>query len=144
MENYYNESDEGNPSEIFKKSWLLAFRIIGDYPIGRGNAGKYLIHEDYKNIDKVWKKIKLATENGLLGTLSKVATAKPNPNATNKKQSVICVYTYDGNDSSDRLRIRQELRNLGIERKIPYKSNEKTRQGLYKKNGDTNISDYFE
>jgi hypothetical protein len=62
-------------------------------------------------------KIKKATEDGLLGCSSKVATATSNSNV-----KVICVYTYDWTDEKDVMRVRSELKRLGIEKKIPYKS----------------------
>jgi hypothetical protein len=39
------------------------------------------------------------------------------------------VYTYDWQDEKDVRRVRQELRELGITQRIPYKSDEETRAG---------------
>jgi len=57
---------------------------------------------------------------------------------------VICVYTYDWTDKEDVKRIRQELRDLGITRKIPYKADRETLSGKYAIRGDKRISKYFE
>jgi len=92
----------------------------------------------------VWAKIKKATEEGKLGDSAKVATAKPNPNATNQATKVICVYTYDWTDEKDVKRVREELRILGITNKIPYKADEDTLSGKYRVRGDTRISKYYE
>ena len=97
-----------------------------------------------ENVDEVWEKIKKATEEGKLGDSAKVATAKPNPNATNSDTKVICVYTYDWADERDVKRIREEIRNLGITNKIPYKADEATLSGKYRIKGDTRISKYYE
>jgi len=42
------------------------------------------------------------------------------------------------------MRIRDELRNLGIIAKIPYKSDEDTMIGKYRVRGHTRISKYYE
>ena len=75
--------------------------------------------------------------------MSKVATAKDNPNAANSNTKVICVYTYDWTDEEDVMRIRQELRQLGITRKIPYKADEDTESGKYANQGTKRISKYY-
>ena len=78
-----------------------------------------------------------------MGEMSKVAAAKDNPNATNSSIKVICVYTYDWTDEEDVMRIRQELRQLGITRKIPYKADEDTESGKYANQGTKRISKYY-
>ena len=133
-----------NPSEVTGTYWIFASRKKKGYPKPNLNCGKWLIFVSIKNVDKVWKNIKLATENGLLGGESKVATAKPNPNATKKDLKVICVYTYDYTDKEDAMRIRDELKKIGITNKIPYKTDNATRAGQYIVNGNKQISIYFE
>jgi hypothetical protein len=97
-----------------------------------------------EQIDTVWAQIKSATELGHLGSLSKVSTAKQNPNSTNSSEKVICVYTYDWTDIDDVRRIRQKLRELGILFKIPYKSDNDTYVGKYVNRGYKRISKYYE
>jgi hypothetical protein len=141
-------SDEFNPnakpSITTNIYWIYAFRQKGKYHESNVNSGKWLVFVNIKNVDAVWGKIKLATENGLLGESSKVATAKPNPNAGKSNLKVICVYTYDYTDKDDVLRIRNELRKIGIINKIPYKTDNATREGRYEVKGDTRISVYYE
>ncbi len=97
-----------------------------------------------KDVDRVWAEIKRATEEGLLGSESKVATAKDRPTASSKDVRVICVYTYDWTDQADVRRIRAALRELGITRKSPYKTDEDTENRKYRVTGHTRISKYFE
>jgi len=97
-----------------------------------------------KSVDGVWEKVKKATEEGRLGDSAKVATARPNPNAVDSSKKVVCVYTYDWTDKEDVMRIRTELRALGITWKIPYKSDEDTDKGKYRVAGHTRISKYYE
>jgi len=54
------------------------------------------------------------------------------------------VYTYDSNDREDVMRIRTELRKVGIVSKIPYKTNKATLENKYSIKGDTKISTYYE
>jgi hypothetical protein len=132
-----------NPSQVTNEYWLFAERKQGTYPAHSQNGGKWLIFVQVERIDKIWSKIKLATEAGKLGEMSKVATAKANPNATNSNIKVICVYTHDWMDEEDVMRIRQELRQLGITRKIPYKADEDTESGKYANQGTKRISKYY-
>jgi len=111
-----------NPSQETNSFWIYARRLRGEYPKTTINSGKWLIFVNIDNIDIVWGKIKSATEKGRLGDISKVATVKPNPNATKNNLKVICVYTYDYTDKDDVLRIRKELRDIGIINNIPYKT----------------------
>jgi hypothetical protein len=131
------------PSQITNVYWLYAERKVGNYPAATENCGKWLLFSPIAEIDAAWKVIKTATENGVLGSSSKVATAKPNPNATDNDTKVICVYTYDCFDMEDVMRIREELRNLGFRSKIPYKTDKATISQQYQKNGSTRISLYY-
>ena len=97
-----------------------------------------------EDVDGVWMKVKKAVENGRVGNRAKVAPAWPNPNRTSDARRVICVYAYDYDDAADVRRIREELRGLGIEGGIPYKSDEDTAAGKYTVKGHTRISKFFE
>ncbi len=132
-----------NPMDEMDAYWIYAYRLTGKYPKPNKNCGKWLVFKSVAEIDSVWEKIKLATEVGLLGSASKVATARPSFNAANTKVKVICVYTYDYTDKDDVMRIRQELRELGVENKIAYKTDKATLQGQYKVNGNSQISAYY-
>ena len=132
------------PSQVTDAYWLYAERKTGTYPPDSENCGKWLIFVPLSQIDEVWAKVKLATEEGRLGSSAKVATARPNPNATNPDTKVICVYTYDWTDEEDVKRIRQELRQLRITWKIPYKADKDTYAGRYAVQGHKRISKYYE
>ena len=97
-----------------------------------------------KEVDEIWEKIRTATEEGKLGLASKVSTAKDSPLASSSTRKVICIYTYDWTDRKDVMRIREELRKLGITNKIPYKSDKDTLSGKYRQTGHTKISKYYE
>lgn len=135
---------DANPSEVTDVYWIYAKNEKSEYLKSAERSGKWLIFANISEIDEVWAKIKKATEEGKLGDSAKVATAKPNPNATNQATKVICVYTYDLTDEKDVKRIREELRLLGITNKIPYKADEDTLSGKYRVRGDTRISKYYE
>jgi len=135
---------DAKPSEVTDVYWLFAERKQGKCLSYTPRGGKWLIFVNIKDIDEVWGKIKKATEEGKLGGSAKVATARPNPNATNPGTKVICVYTYDWTDEEDVRKIRKELRKLGITNKIPYKADEDTLSGKYRVKGHTRISKYYE
>lgn len=131
------------PSEVTDVYWIYAERRKGKYPKPTPRSGKWLIFVDPEDVDEVWAKIKRAVEEGRLGDSAKVSTGKPNPHATSR-QRVICVYTYDWTDEKDVKRIREELRKLGITSKIPYKADQDTIEGKYRKMGHSKISKYYE
>lgn len=133
------------PSETYDCYWLEIKRIPDSkdkYPKDTINGGKWLIFRSKEKIDKQWKKIRFSTMLGVLGNRSKVSTAKPNPNASNSKSFVICVYTYDSNDKKDVKRIRKELKSLGVKETIRYKTNKATLEGKYTNKGFKKISKY--
>lgn len=132
------------PSQVMDLYWLHAKRKQGTYPEHSENGGKWLIFVPLQQIDEVWEKIRLATEQGLLGSSAKVSTARPNPNATNSDTKVICVYTYDWTDEHNVKTIREALRQLGITSKIPYKADQETYSGMYANRGNKRISKYYE
>lgn len=141
--------EDDNPSQVIETYWIIAVRKHGGYPpkgktTDPSKSGKWLIFVEVKNIDEVWRKIKTATENGLLGAASKVSTSKPNSKSSDPNKRVICIYTYDYTDKEDVLRVREELRKIGIVSKIPYKTDVATREGQYEVNGNTRISTYYE
>lgn len=107
-------------------------------------SGKWLIFVNKSKIDKVWAKIKKSTEQGNLGTSSKVSTSYSFDGHVNKKSHVICVYTYDCTDKKDVKRVRQKLRDLGITNKIGYKRDLDTILNKYSYNTKEKISMYYE
>jgi hypothetical protein len=132
------------PSVVTDVPWLSALRTMGAYPTHTERGGKWLVFVPVAHIDEVWAKIKDATEKGLLGGSAKVRTAIPSPDANEPETKVICVYTYDSTDAVDVRRVREQLRELGITAKIPYKTDNYTRAGMYANQGAQRISKYYE
>ena len=108
------------------------------------NGLSLLIFTGAKNASRIWSKIKIATEEGRLGSMSKIATAKNSAEFSKSKTRVVCVYTYDWRDEKDARRVREELRRLGIIRKIPYKTDEDTELGVYQNTNIGKVSKYYE
>ena len=135
---------DARPSEVTEVYWIFAWRKKGEYPKSAHLSGKWLVFVDVKDVDGVWAKVKKVTEEGRLGGCSKVSTLKPSHLAVSPDVMVICVYTYDWTDEEDVLRIRDELRKLGITGKIPYKADEDTLKGRYMIKGQKGISKYYE
>ncbi|HKO24687.1 MAG TPA: putative phosphothreonine lyase domain-containing protein [Chloroflexota bacterium] len=137
-------SDSPQPSQVTDVYWLYTDRQVGTYPETTERAGKWMVFVPRTRVDAVWATLKRATEDGRLGSSAKVSTARPNPNAKNPDEHVICVYTYDEADDADVQRIRSELRSLGITWKIPYKLDNVTLAGRYQVRGDRHISSRYE
>ncbi|OGG73230.1 hypothetical protein A3A38_02455 [Candidatus Kaiserbacteria bacterium RIFCSPLOWO2_01_FULL_53_17] len=124
--------------------WTYAQSKNGEYPEHTSRGGKWLIFVSAYNLPTVWRKVKTAVEEGRLGGMAKAATKKLNSHSQNSDYKVICVYTYDWTDHQDVKRIREELRKVGIIRKISYKSDEDTERGIYRANSSEKISKYYE
>ncbi len=135
---------ECKPTEVTEVFWLYAVRQLGRYPSATDQSGKWLVFVHFSKVDKMWAKIKEATEQGKLGGSSKVATAIPHADATEPDKKVICVYTYDWTDEEDARRVREELRQLGVTWKTAYKADVDTLSGKYRVTGHTRISKYYE
>jgi len=144
MSNRQSISADARPSEVTAAYWLYANRCVGDYPASTPRSGKWLLFIPVEQINGVWAVIKHAVEEGRLGDSAKVATGRPNPNASNPDVRVICVYTYDADDDTDVTRVREELRQLGFTQRIPYKTDDATLQGQYQVRGHTRISKRYE
>jgi hypothetical protein len=128
--------DDRRPSQVFDQYWIHAERKNDDlYPEHGERGGKWMLFIKTAEIDAWWAKIKAATESGLLGNSAKAATMRPNPNAAADTTRLICVYTYDVDDERDCLRVREALRNLGVNWKIPYKTDADTYAGKYATSG---------
>jgi len=123
------------PSKTTQMYWIVQ-DAPGSLPeaIEDENAGKWLIFQEPDQVDATWKKIRNATVEGILGISAKVSTAKPNPDSRDTRK-VIYVYTRDWAEEADVMRIREELRSLGIVDRIGYKRNIETFAGEYAKKG---------
>lgn len=134
---------EANPSEVNEIFFIYAERKVGTYHPTSPNSGKWLIFVTVDKVDEVWKQIKQATEEGLLGASAKVTTALPNPITSDPSKKVICVYTYDWMDEEDVMRVRAVLHDLGHTQKLAYKSDQSTGEGQYQARGHRRISKYY-
>jgi hypothetical protein len=131
------ETDGGpRPSTHNRGYWIFADRRAGEYPEGTERRGKWMVFVPVARVDDWWARIKRAVEEGRLGRSAKVATARPNPHAINPAERVICVYTYDAiEDKADTMRVREELRALGVTWPISYKLDSATAAGQYARTG---------
>jgi len=122
-------------------SGLLPSKVTGDYWVyadspaateaDGARTGKWLVFVPARQVDQWWGLIRLATEQGLLGTSAKAATARPNELATSQRTKLICVYTRDWQDHGDVRRVLPQLRNLGVTARLSYKTDEATASGVY-------------
>jgi len=76
--------------------------------------GEFRISTTVDEVDEQWKIIKAATESGKLGYKSKVSTV-PTDGTPHGEQRMICVRSYDAEDSADLERIESKLKQLGFE-----------------------------
>jgi hypothetical protein len=97
-------------------------------------AGKWLVFLPPEEVDALWRRIRDATAANSLGISTKVSTAKPNPDARDSRY-VIYVYTADWRKEDEVMRVREALRELGVEDRIGYKRNLETFRGEYSKKG---------
>jgi hypothetical protein len=82
--------------------------------------------------DGVWAKIKLATEQGLLGPEAKVSTRHLGQLTLNPRSAVICIYVSNADDLSEMERVREALDTLGFPNLL-FKLDTATLRGEYSK-----------
>src|SRR5258708_1037982 len=133
------------PTEVYDDYWIRTERVdTYNYPQPTERCGKWMIYAHVSEVDHVWTTIRSAVIGGLLGSSAKVATMKPNPNAIKPDEKVICIYTYDSEDTDDVLRILTSLReDLGILHKAFYKEDNATYSRQYSFNTKGPVSKYW-
>lgn len=105
--------EDAKPSEVPAVYWIEAKDPSPkNQPTPR--TGEFRISTHLDQVDEQWAVIKSATESGKLGYKSKVSTA-PTDGTPHGKQRMICVRTYDADDSEDRQRIQNALLELGFD-----------------------------
>lgn len=124
---------DGLPTQMEERGWIHVFSERDTYPEAHETrSGKWLIWLSPSVIDCFWIRIREAVKQGRLGDEAKVLTAG-SAKGRDHVSYVICVYTYDYEDTQDVMRIREELRRIGIRLPITYKADEDTRQLRYGK-----------
>jgi hypothetical protein len=123
------QDDDVLPSTTAQQ-WLWTERQHGTYPPDTERVGKWLLYFSPGSVDEWWAKVKQATEEGRLGSGAKVGRFYG-------QSYVVCVYTYDGHDKEDAMRVREGLRALGLTRRIAYKLDQDTLAGRYSATGDS-------
>lgn len=102
------------PSTVTGVYWIESKAPEGSYPALTPRTGEWRISTTVEAVDALWLKIKAATEAGQLGYKAKVST-KPVEGQTQANERIICVRSYDADDSADLERLRQALLALGLE-----------------------------
>ncbi len=113
------------PSDYSAVYWIESKRKQGDYPAITPNTGEWRIKLDVKNVDAVWEKVKIATENGELGYKSKVST-RPAAGQTHPDERLLCVRTYNADDTGDVQRVKTALIDMGLSDTLVYSRDKDT------------------
>lgn len=107
------------PSDYSAVYWIESKRKQGDYPALTPNAGEWRVTLTIKNVDEVWERVKIATENGELGYKSKVST-RPAAGQTHPDERLLCVRTVNADDRDDVERIKKVLIHMGLNNGLTY------------------------
>lgn len=107
------------PSDYSAVYWIESKRKAGDYPALTPNAGEWRVKLNVKNVDAVWEQVKQATENGDLGYKSKVST-RPAARQTHPDERLLCVRTYNADDTADVERVKHALLEMGLDEGLCY------------------------
>lgn len=115
--------------------WIYAKRQKNDYVVDDLKSGKWIVVTEKEEVNHLWSLIKQATEEGKLGYISSVSTAKLQEGIA-ENVYIISVYTGNYSNLPDVMRVRQSLRKIGISEEIIYKTDKLTKEGerkhLYK------------
>ncbi len=143
--NLYEDKKE-TPSRINDYPWVFAENkntSVKRASSIHSKTGKWLTFASFKKIDGLWKKIKTATEKGLLGPKSKCSTAMGQPRGIKQDEGVIVVYTRNWEAVKDVFRVEEEIRKLGIYQSLYYKTDEDSLAGKYSAFGKGRVSRYI-
>jgi hypothetical protein len=123
------------PSKTTQTHWIVQDAPDTDpHATEDERAGKWLIFVEPDQVDEVWKSIRNMTWDGQLGISAKASTAKKNPDSRDERR-VIYVYTADWEEEEEVMRVREQLRSIGITDRIGYKRNIETFKGEYASKG---------
>lgn len=128
------------PTKTDRVYWLYAEDEKRDHPEPTNRSGKWLVFCKPDEIDETWSKVKRAVAAGNLGRTAKCSTRK----GFKGSDYVICVYTHDWQDGDSVQFIRQGLRDIGITKPIPYKTDADTLAGRYAATGAKGIAKFYE
>lgn len=128
-------------NSFYDYPWIYAFSPTHDGE--QDFTGKWLIFAPLDRLDKLWETIAKDTEAGRLGVQAKVKTADHRAFERDNTR-VICVYTRDWRDKADVFRVRDRLRELGFIEKLPYKTDDATRAGIYADGNGHRVSLYYD
>ena len=134
------KSPQEKPSKTNHSYWLYAEDLKRAHPKPTARSGKWLVFCKPEEIDETWSKVKRAVTAGNLGKTAKCSTRK----GFKGSDYVICVYTHDWKDEESVQFIRQGLRDIGITKPIPYKTDADTLAGRYATTGAKGIAKYYE
>ena len=89
-------------------------------------SGKWLMFLSPEKVDNLWERIAESTRAGTMGDSARVSTREEGDPV-----HVICVYNSDYRSEKEVMRIRDELRRLGVKARISYKPEIYTCCGIY-------------
>jgi hypothetical protein len=104
---------DARPSNIAAVYWIEAKDRSAQAKAPTPRSGQWVIETDINAVDALWEQVKTATEAGKLGYKSKVSTASRS-HAKGPDQRVICVRTYDADDTEDVARVQAALKALNM------------------------------
>jgi hypothetical protein len=119
------------PSKVSDRSWLYV--TDKSHVHNPSNVGKWMLFlKKHGQLDKWWIKIHNLILNGHLGHEAKVSTMMKNEHETNEDDGVIIIYTDNYEDRNDVKRVLDQLREIGVNWKIYYKTDLMTHNGIYR------------
>jgi len=113
----------GTPTKLLSMTHIWSFRS-GDAMPDLPDNGKWMIFESADTVDRIWRVIKQATEQGKLGIAAKVSS-KGLADRSRTKKYLICVYTENYHDKEEITRVKSVLQALGVDTLHSYKTSQK-------------------
>lgn len=111
---------EAVPSQIAGNYWIEAKCLSENCQQPTVRSGQWVLSTMIDVVDALWEQLKTATEAGQLGYKAKVSTASRDQADVNQRVLVVC--TYDCEDQADVQRVRQALRDIGLDGDWQYKT----------------------
>lgn len=130
------------PSKITGSYWIYFDpNIRGKYDYKTGESGKWLLFFNESDIDIWWDKLKFFINRNKYYLTMKCTTkySHLDKEMNISGDYVICLYCSE----KIALKLREELREFGVTKKIPYKLDKTTSDGKYSNNSSERVSTYY-
>jgi hypothetical protein len=148
--------DNRMPTEVDTDFWINAeatddyYENLDDsyleFDFDELGVGKWMLFVKTEDLDDIWTRVRNLTVKDQLGSSAKTATMKPNHNARNSNEKVICVYVTEASDFVEVASLLWKLFDNGVvpdyQKYVAFKTDKATMANQYVKGTKKSVSKF--